>query len=163
MWVSVCCSFWILCWILLTSLDKQLPPICECSSESRTRAASLTSPDRSSTWKHKFMNVSSDSVNLLKDHFLTICKISADLLSACREKRAKLTKSLMISKVDNDCCGCCRGSRVINDCKEPTGRGGFKAVNRARRWSNASLARTWQHTRKIKRVVHWQTAPAWLL
>lgn len=56
MWVSVCCSFWILSWTLLASLDKQLPPLCESSSEPRTRAASLTSPDWSSTWKHTFVN-----------------------------------------------------------------------------------------------------------
>lgn len=163
MWVSVCCSFWILSWTLLSSLDKQLPPFCESSSEPRTRAASLTSPDWSSTWKHTFMNLSSHSVNLLKANFLTICKISADPLSACREKRAKLTKRLMISKIDNDCCCSCGDSRVITDCKEPTGRGGFKAVNRARRWSNASLACTWKHTRQIKGAVNCQAAPEWLL
>lgn len=60
----------------------------------------------------------------------------------------------MISNVDNDnCCCCCGGdSRVITDCKEPTGRGGFKGENRARRWSNASLAWPWKHTRR--RLIH---------
>lgn len=155
--VSVCCSFSILIWTLSASLDKQLPLFCERSSELRTRAASLTRPDWVSTWKHTFINVSSHLVNLLKDHFLTICKISADSLSACREKSAKLTKRLMISKVDNDCCFC-GDSRVNTGCKEPTGRGGFKAVNTARRWSNASLACTCKHTRQIR-----ETAPERLL
>lgn len=81
---------------------------------------------------------------LVKDYFLTICKISADLISGCWEKRAKLTKRWMISKVDNDSRCCCDDSRVFTGCKEPTGRGGFKAVNRARRWSSASLACTWK-------------------
>lgn len=161
--VSVCCSFWILSWTLFASLDKQLPAFCESSSKLRTRAASLKSPDWSSTWKHAFMNVSIHSVNLLKDHFLTVCKISADPLSVCWENTAKLTKRLMISKVDNECCCCCGDSRVITDCKEPIGRGGFKAMNRVRRWSNASLACTWKHTRQIKRAVNWQTAPEWML
>lgn len=154
--VSVCCSFWIRSWTLFASLDKQLPAFGESSSEPRTRAASLTSPDWSSTWRHTFMNVSSHSVHLLKDHFLTVCKISADPLRVCREETAKLTKRLMISKVDNDGCCCGGDSRVITDCKEPTGRGGFKAANRTRRWSNASLACTWKHTRQIKRAVNWR-------
>lgn len=52
MWVSVCCSFWTLSWTLLVSLDKWHPRFSESSSETRTRAASLRSPDLSTTWKH---------------------------------------------------------------------------------------------------------------
>lgn len=69
MWVSACCSFCILSRTLLASLDKQLPPSCESSSEPRTRAASLTSPGWSSTWKHTFANVSAHSVNFGKRSF----------------------------------------------------------------------------------------------
>lgn len=52
LWVSVCCSFWTLRWTLLVSLDKWRPRFRESSSERRTRAASLRSPDLSTTWKH---------------------------------------------------------------------------------------------------------------
>lgn len=79
--------------------------------------------------------------------FLTVCKIYVDVLRDCWKKTAKLTKRLMINNGDNDGCCLCGDSRVISGCRELTGRGWVETKNRVRRWSHASLARTWKQIR----------------